>query len=210
MKTRTQSFLKVNPVRLIRYSIFFGVTLIHIALLLYLKFSLPVKQEEVVMDAQPIKLVDIQEFIPPPPPKIEKLKDKIQVNEQPAASEIIIEVEKEIEVVNQEVQAVVYEEPVYLPQHKISVIPVIPTEEVLERMIYPPMAQRQEIEGIVFVELYIDMKGIIRKVVILKDPGHGFAEAAILALNGLQCTPAESNGKTVAVRYRYPIRFVLN
>lgn len=88
------------------------------------------------------------------------------------------------------VETVVYIEPVYLPQRKISV-------------------SRHTFKGIVYAELYIDSTGLIRKVVILKDPGHGFADAAIQALEGVICSPAESNGTKVAVRYRYPIRFIL-
>ena len=72
---------------------------------------------------------------------------------------------------------------------------------------YPPLAQRQKIEGVVFLELYIDRYGEIRNIVVLKDPGYGLAEAALHALDGLTVTPAEANGEPVAVRFRYPIRF---
>ena len=44
---------------------------------------------------------------------------------------------------------------------------------------------------------------------VLKDPGFGFAEAAIKALAGLVCEPAQVEGRPVAVRYRYPVRFAL-
>ncbi|MBF9015077.1 MULTISPECIES: energy transducer TonB [unclassified Oceanispirochaeta] len=209
MKDRQNILKKLDSARLIRFSIFAAVALIHIAFLLYLRFSLPVREEEEIRDAEIIKLVDIMEYIPPPPPRIEPEKKVIVVNEQPAASEIIIEVDEEIELVSQVVETVVYVEPIYLPQHKISVIPVIPSDEVQGRIVYPPMAHRQGIEGIVYAELYIDSTGLIRKVVILKDPGHGFADAAIQALEGVRCSPAESNGTKVAVRYRYPIRFIL-
>ena len=102
------------------------------------------------------------------------------------------------------------EEIEYLPQHKISAVPVIPSREVLARIVYPPMALKQGIEAVVYLELYIDSAGLIKKIKVLKDPGHGFAQAAVSALQGLSCIPANANGKNVAVKYRYPVKFTLN
>ena len=100
-------------------------------------------------------------------------------------------------------------EPDYVPQYEITDVPVIPVAQVLSRIEYPPLAARQGIEATVYVELYIDSHGAIRKVVVLKDPGYGFAEAAVKALQGVMTTPARANGRPVAVRFRYPIRFKL-
>ena len=72
------------------------------------------------------------------------------------------------------------------------------------------MAMKQGIEGVVYLELFIDENGNIRQVNVLKDPGYGFAEAAIAALDGITCKPALMNDKPVAVRFRYPVRFVLS
>ena len=97
----------------------------------------------------------------------------------------------------------------YLPPHKISVPPKIPAEQVLRNLSYPLSAKRQRIEGVVYLELYIDKEGTIRRIVVLKDPGYGLAEAAIKAFEGVRCIPAEANGVPAPVRYRYPIRFKL-
>ncbi|GAB4225110.1 MAG: hypothetical protein Kow009_16530 [Spirochaetales bacterium] len=97
----------------------------------------------------------------------------------------------------------------YLSAHEISVPPGIPVKRVLQNLVYPPQANRQRIEGVVYLELYIDRRGMIRKIEVLKDPGYGFAEAAVRAFEGIRCRPAEANGVPVAVRYRYPIRFKL-
>ena len=72
------------------------------------------------------------------------------------------------------------------------------------------MAMKQGIEGVVYLELFIDEAGNIRQVNVLKDPGYGFAEAAVQALDGIVCKPALMNDKPVAVRFRYPVRFVLS
>ena len=101
------------------------------------------------------------------------------------------------------------EEPDYLPQFKITEVPVIPSEKVLSKIAYPPLAAKQGIEATVFLELYIDERGAIRQIKVLKDPGFGFAEAAVRALDGAECVPAKMDGRPVAVRYRYPVRFTL-
>jgi TonB family protein len=100
-------------------------------------------------------------------------------------------------------------EPDYMPQYEITEVPVVPVDQVLSKIQYPTLAARQGIEATVYVELYIDARGVIRKVAVLKDPGYGFAQAAVKALEGLHTIPAEANGQPVAVRFRYPIRFKL-
>jgi protein TonB len=94
---------------------------------------------------------------------------------------------------------------------KISAAPVFSEQELLRNLVYPAIAQRAGIEGMVYLELFIDSRGNIRRIEILKeDPqGRGFGEAATAAFRGITCKPAEANGQTVAVRYRYPVRFRL-
>jgi protein TonB len=95
--------------------------------------------------------------------------------------------------------------------HKVSVAPVFSEREILRSLVYPPIARRAGIDGIVYLELFIDKLGTIRQISILKeDPaGKGFGEAAVKAFQGITCAPAQANGVPVAVRYRYPVRFKL-
>jgi len=97
----------------------------------------------------------------------------------------------------------------YLPQFRITELPVIPIKEALAKIEYPSLAARQGIEATVYLELFIDEGGTIRRIAVLKDPGYGFAEAAVAALRGLGCAPARAEGRAVAVRFRYPVRFAL-
>jgi len=197
-----------GKMRLVRYGFFSLAALAHLFLLLYFRYNVHRTDRQTEPEASIIKLVDFQEYVPPPPPPPkEPEKEIVEVSDQPAASERIIETEKEI--VEAETAPTAVPEPEYLPQHKISKIPEIPTKEILNRIEYPPMALRQKREAVVYVELYIDNTGLVRQVVVLKDPGYGFAEAAVKALKGVQCVPAEANGVPAAVRFRYPIRFVL-
>lgn len=194
--------------RILRYSVLTLAAAAHLLMLVYFKFSISREAVLPETEAEVIKLVDFQEYIPPPLPKPQPEKELKLVRDQPSVSEMIIAVEEKVVEVNEALP--VFQEPEYLPQHKISRIPVIPVEEILDRIEYPPMALRQKLEAVVYVELYIDQTGLVRRVFILKDPGNGFAEAAARALEGLQCGPAEANGKAVAVRFRYPIRFILD
>lgn len=177
-------------------------------------------------DYEILKLVDIVEYVPPPKPVAKpepKVEEKVvQVEDQPAAAENIIEVEEKVEEIQSQSTEDVPEdashnvgghvtgEIEYFPQNKISKVPQLPAKEILSRIVYPAMAHRQGIEGVVYLELYIDAEGNIRKIVVLKDPGHGFAEAAVAAMEGIKCVPAQANGKNVPVRFRYPVKFKLN
>ena len=196
--------------RFIKYSsfsrpvLFLFVLILHVVVIYFCNFHGTAEEIETVdfREAEVFKLVDIQEYVKPAPvPEIQK-KEIVKVSNQPKASETIIETKEEVEEEHEEVE--------FLPQHKISSVPVIPGREVLSRIVYPPMALKQGIEAVVFLELFIDAKGIIKNIKVLKDPGHGFAEAAVAALKGVSCIPANVNGQNCAVRYRYPVKFTLN
>jgi protein TonB len=198
--------------------------LLHLVLILTITIQTTERKKR--EDNTIFKIVDLEEYVPPPPePEKEEIEKKIQPEEPievPQQEEIVEEViETEEEVVTVETEEVPSvespgpapapqpEEIEYLPQHKISVPPQMPVEEIRKRINYPPLANRQRIEGVVFLELFIDREGKIRNIRVLKEPGYGFAEAAVEALEGLTVKPAEANGVPVAVRFRYPIRFKL-
>ena len=200
---KVEALQKYRP--LVRPLLFGLVIAIHIIVLVCVRFSVKEAALEEEIDAEIFKLVDVEEFVPPPPPPPVIEKKEVVVNSV-KASETIQETEKEVVEVEEEVPVEIE----YVPQHKISVVPEIPTKAILSKIEYPKMAMKQGIEGVVYLELFIDEAGNIRKVNVLKDPGYGFAEAALAALDGIICKPALMNEKPVAVRFRYPIRFVLS
>lgn len=199
---RVEALQKYRP--LVRPLLFSLVIAVHIIVLICVKFSISNAAPEEEKTAEIFKLVDVEEFVPPPPPPPVIQKREVVVNSV-KASENIQETEKEVVEVEE-----APEEIDYIPQHKISVVPEIPTKQILSKIEYPKMAMKQGIEGVVYLELFIDEAGNIRHINVLKDPGYGFAEAAIAALDGVTCKPALMNDKPVAVRFRYPVRFVLN
>ena len=194
-----EAFQKYRP--LIRPMLFSLVIVLHVVVLICVKFSISNAAPEEEKNAEIFKLVDVEEFVPPPPPPPIIQKKDIVIN-QVKTSENIQETEKEVVEVEEEID--------YVPQHKISVVPEIPTKAILSKIEYPKMAMKQGIEGVVYLELFIDENGNIRRINVLKDPGYGFEEAAIAALDGIICKPALVNDKPVAVRFRYPVRFVLS
>ena len=196
--------------RFARPFLFAFVLLLHVAAIYVFNFQNKEEAVETVdfREAEVFKLVDVQEYEKPAPQPVEVKKEVVKVSNQPKASEKIVETKEKVQV--EDTSGSKDDSDEFLPQHKISSVPVIPSNQVLSRIVYPPMALKQGIEAVVYLELFIDAKGSIRKIKVLKDPGHGFAEAAVAALKGISCVPASANGKSCAVRYRYPVKFTLN
>jgi periplasmic protein TonB len=193
--------------RWLRYGILAGVLLLHGVVLLTVSITTRIQEQR--EDTTVLKMVDVREYRPPvPEPPEEELEppppeDEMIVTDQPA--EIVLETEEEIAPLPPPEPR----EPEFLPQHRISRPPEIPTEEIRSRVEYPVLANRQGIEGVVYLELFIDETGEIRRIDILKEPGFGLGDAAAAAFDGVTVAPAESNGQPVAVRFRYPVRFQL-
>jgi len=76
---------------------------------------------------------------------------------------------------------------------------------------YPELAQRANIEGIVWVKALVDKEGKVRDVIIVKPSGAnaGFEEAAIDAARATVWKPAISNGQPIAVWVTYKVEFKL-
>jgi protein TonB len=186
---------------------------LHIILILLVAFNIEtaVKAPEPV--AGVMKLVDLREEIPPPPPDEPPVP---QTTTQDPIAENIIETDEEPPPVTAPVSMPVQEyaerEQVdYLPQYMITQVPVFPENEIRRNTIYPPIARSSNIEGTVYLALFIDREGNIRDIRILREnpPDRGFGEAAVNAFSGIRAKPAEANGVPVAVQYRYNITFTL-
>ena len=201
-------YLNTGRIRLI---VFAAVAALHIIII----FTVAIHMETVKKEAEPVagimKLVDVQEEIPPPPPERQPVFPQ---ETQAAIAETLIATDE----IPPPVSAFVYgpvqersESTEYLPQHRVSLLPVLPEDEIVRAMVYPPIAQRSNIEGMVYLELFIDRNGAVRDARILREdpPNRGFGEAAINAFKGIKGKPAEANGLPVAVRYRYNLRFRL-
>ena len=92
----------------------------------------------------------------------------------------------------------------FADQGKSRLSNILEDGETLERTFMSSLT------GTLYLYVDLDEYGNIRRVNVLKDPGYGFADAAVAALEGITCKPAMMNDKPVAVRFRYPVRFVLS
>jgi TonB family protein len=94
---------------------------------------------------------------------------------------------------------------VFVPYDEHPVIISLPTPK------YPEMARKAEIEGKVYVEVLIDIRGKVRDARIIRDSGAnaGFEEAALKAAWKGEWRPAMQNKQPVAVRVSYPVVFKL-
>ncbi|GHV51306.1 hypothetical protein AGMMS49579_06360 [Spirochaetia bacterium] len=204
----------MNNKNKLRMLLFIFVAGLHALLIFFLAFkvqSAPLQAEEPL---RVMKLTDIMEDIPLPPPPIQ---EPIPDNAVESIAENMIETDK---VPDQTIVAPgtittpqnnsYGTEEVYLPQSKISVLPKFDEIKIRQNMVYPRIARDSGIEGTVYLELFIDRSGVVRQVKILKeDPqGRGFGEAAVKAFDGITAqSPAQANGENVSVRYRYPVSF---
>ena len=174
--------------------------IVHALLLFFTVFTIKTIASAAGEYSDVMKITDIQEELPKPPPSLSMSTE--------TTAEIMIESD---EAVSGEAYSGGGDAINFLPMHLVSQLPRFSEDELKKRVLYPPIAQRSEIEGTVYLEIFVDREGRVRNVAILKEdpPGRGFGEAAVKAFQGFKGSPALANGREVAVRYRYPVRFTL-
>jgi protein TonB len=94
----------------------------------------------------------------------------------------------------------------------------MPTEEYLVsempsvlseiRPVYPKEARDKEIEGAVVMDVLIDERGVVRQVTVIDGP-EIFRLGATQAMKKFTFRPARVEGRPVAVRIRYSLKFQL-
>jgi protein TonB len=198
-----------------RFFVFLFAALLHILLLVFVVFRVETTEMEEEASANVMKLVDVRELSPPPaPPPPRERPPEIFQNTVEAVAETMIETDEVPDEVTIDIVPYVEEREEqieFLPMNKISVLPVFPEDRIRNAIVYPPIALRSGMEGIVYLELFVDHQGEIRQISILKETpeGRGFGEAAVKAFQGIRGKPGEANGQQVAVRFRYPVRFTI-
>lgn len=89
-------------------------------------------------------------------------------------------------------------------------LPVGGIKAIQEKIIYPDQAKNEGIEGKVFVTAFINEKGTVDHVKLLKGIGYGCDKAAINAVTNTKFTPGKLSGKPVKVQVSIPILFKLD
>lgn len=84
-------------------------------------------------------------------------------------------------------------------------------EFIYSRINYPQMAIRNRIEGTVVIEFIVEKTGRISNATILKEIGGGCGKEALRVVKEMpDWIPGRQRGKAVPVRYKLPVKFVLD
>jgi protein TonB len=81
---------------------------------------------------------------------------------------------------------------------------------IIKLISYPTIAKNANVEGKVFVLAYINEKGGVDDVKVLKGIGGGCDEAAIDAVKKSKFTPGKNGGVNVKVKLSLTITFKIN
>lgn len=81
--------------------------------------------------------------------------------------------------------------------------------ELSKKIKYPPVAKQTNIEGKVYAMAYVDEKGNVDKVKIIKGLGAGCDEEVVRVLEISKFKPGQHEGKTVKVKTTVSVVFKL-
>lgn len=96
--------------------------------------------------------------------------------------------------------------PILAEEYLVSEMPKVLTEF---RAPYPKAAKEKNIEGAVILDIIVDDKGKVRWAKLVSGPGFGLNEVALDSIKQFIFKPARIENKSVSVKIRYAIRFVL-
>jgi len=80
---------------------------------------------------------------------------------------------------------------------------------VQQKIRYPDLAKRANIQGRVYVQFIINEKGEVENPVVVRGIGGGCDEEAVRVLKQAKFTPGLQRGRPVKVQYAIPVTFVL-
>ena len=81
---------------------------------------------------------------------------------------------------------------------------------VSQRLVYPPIAQENGIQGTVVVQFIVEKDGSLSNINVLRSPDNSLSKEAVRVVSSSpKWTPGRQNGEAVRVQYRIPIGFKL-
>jgi len=80
---------------------------------------------------------------------------------------------------------------------------------IIQKIKYPEIAQKANLQGKVYVLAFIDDKGNCTSAKVIKGIGGGCDEAAVDAIKSTKFKPGKSGGANVKVKLSLPIEFKL-
>ena len=84
------------------------------------------------------------------------------------------------------------------------------TQAIYEFLTYPEMARKAGLEGLVVVQVIVEVDGRPTEPQVVRSPGPVLDQAAVDAVMQLRFKPGMQRGKPVRVRFAMPVRFRLN
>ncbi len=215
--------LKKNPkVDLkLKYQRVFEISLALALFLLIIAFKyFPQYKKQKVKIQAPQELVQVedvehtkQEAPPPPPPKppipieapsddnledIELEETELDVNAQVSAPPPPVKEKKEEDTA-----------PTFFVAVEEMPEPIGGIQAIQARIHYPEIAKRAGVQGRVFVKAFVNEKGIVERVELIKGIGAGCDEEAMRAVKATRFKPGRQRGKPVKVQVSIPILFKL-
>jgi len=82
-------------------------------------------------------------------------------------------------------------------------------ESIQQRIKYPEMARKANIQGRVYVQFIVNEEGEVENPVVLRGIGGGCDEEALRVIKEAKFTPGLQRGRPVRVKYSLPIIFML-
>ncbi len=98
----------------------------------------------------------------------------------------------------------------YLAFAQVMPEPIGGLAAIYKHITYPSIAKQAGISGKVYLLIYIDEKGNVNDVKVLKGIGGGCDEAAVEGVKQTKFTPGKNNGQPVKVKLSLPISFQIN
>jgi protein TonB len=141
----------------------------------------------------------LQNIVKPPPPKKPKMPVVAENDEEVEAETI-----DKTNLIGEDgkVSTIEFTPPPFVPYE----IPPKPLNLGEVDFNYPGVFQ---IEGTVFLELWIDEEGSVRNVILVKSVHPAYDKVAIEGVRKLKFSPAIQRDRPVAVRYSFPVKFTL-
>lgn len=85
--------------------------------------------------------------------------------------------------------------------------PIGGLEAVIKRIVYPEIAKKAGLSGKLYLLIYVDEKGQVDDVKVIKGLGGGCDEAAVKAVKESKFTPGKNSEVPLKVKLSLPITF---
>lgn len=177
-----------------------------------------------VLDNEAVEVIDVPPTTqpPPPPPKMLTVPEIVEVPDEEEIEEDI-EIDLDVEVTEITVVEDLIFAPVDMNDEKADEVFVIVEEQpsfpggmkafyelMGDKIRYPSMARRTQVQGRVFIEFIVEKNGVLTGIKVVKGIGAGCDEEAIRVLKTVpRFNPGKQRGVPVRVKMVLPIYFRL-